>query len=62
MEDVYSGYRTALEAALRMELPVLFAGVPRDAMEEAELRFTGEDVTLWPVSRYILLPWERGGE
>jgi len=62
VEDVYSGYRTALEAARRMDLPVLFAGVPRDAMEEAALRFTGEDVTLWPVSRYILLPWERGGK
>jgi energy-coupling factor transporter ATP-binding protein EcfA2 len=62
VEDVYSGYRTAREAALKMNLPVAFVGVPEDAMEEAELRFKGEDVRLWPVSRYILLPWERGGK
>ena len=61
VEDVYSGYRTACEAALRMNLPVAFVGVPEDAMEEAKLRFRGENVPLWPVSRYILLPWERGG-
>jgi len=61
VDDVYAGYRTAKEAALKMHLPVIFVGVPEGAMEEAELRFRGEKVCLWPVSRYILLPWERGG-
>ncbi len=61
LDDVLQGYETALAAAEKMGLPILFVGVPENAMEEAERRFEGRKVNLWPVSRYILLPWERGG-
>lgn len=61
IDDVYQGYQTAREAAVRMGLPIYFVGVPENSIEEAEFRFEGENVPLWPVSRYILLPWERGG-
>jgi hypothetical protein len=61
VEDVFNGFEIAREAAAKMDLPVIFVGVPKDSMQEAELRFEGVDVPLWPVSRYILLPWERGG-
>ncbi|MFA0888842.1 MAG: hypothetical protein ACC613_07090 [Synergistales bacterium] len=61
VDDVLEGYGTAREAAAKMNLPIIFVGVPEGAMEEAERRFKGEKVSLWPVSRYILLPWERGG-
>jgi energy-coupling factor transporter ATP-binding protein EcfA2 len=61
VDDVVEGYGIARTAAEKMDLPVIFVGVPESAMDEAERRFEGERVSLWPVSRYILLPWERGG-
>ncbi|MCF7935154.1 MAG: hypothetical protein K9L28_02260 [Synergistales bacterium] len=59
---IRSGIAVAGEAAAELSLPLLFAGVGETcwpAVEE-ELGTEVDGVPLWPLARYVLLPWERG--
>jgi len=59
LEQVQEGLETVKGASLKLDLPVLYAGIPPNLSEEA-YREWDDPVPYWPVSRYMLLPWERG--
>lgn len=54
------GLELVERAGEEMDLPVLYAGVPPQLYDEAVARFGSGKTAPWPVSRYMLLPWERG--
>ncbi len=59
--DVVSEGLDLVEAAGKeLDLPVLYAGVPPHLYDEAKESLSSRLVPPWPVSRYMLLPWERG--
>lgn len=58
-DDIRHGLSVVRDAAERLELPVLYAGVS-PGLAEPLMNKWNDDVPLWPVSRYMLLPWERG--
>ncbi|PIE54954.1 MAG: hypothetical protein CSA35_03575 [Dethiosulfovibrio peptidovorans] len=59
--DVVSEGLDLVEAAGReLNLPVLYAGVPPHMDDEAQQRLAERSSSPWPVSRYMLLPWEEG--
>ncbi len=60
METVTDGLKLVEAAGRELELPVLYAGVPPTLHEEAENNPSFDKVSPWPVSRYMLLPWEKG--
>lgn len=61
-EDAIAGLKSVCRAAHALELPVLYGGVSRTLLGEAEKlrRREGISVPLWPLSRYMMLPWEEG--
>ncbi len=61
-EHVVHGVEVVEQAADRLGLPLLFAGL--DAATVGKFSTVPEtvgSVPLWPLERHILLPWERGG-
>lgn len=59
-QNVLEGYRLVQRAADRMSLPVLYAGTSPAIYDETLAVMKNEPVPVWPVSRYMLLPWEPG--
>ena len=59
-ETVLEGYRLVQKAADRMGLPLLYAGTSPAIYDETAEIMKNEPVPVWPVSRYMLLPWEPG--
>jgi len=61
-EDCVNGLENVLDAGRKLDLPVLFAGVDPRLYGEAEsiMESRGISVPLWPVARYMMLPWEDG--
>ncbi len=60
--DVADGLNVVKEAGERLGVPVLFAGVsPELHCRTAEI-FAEREITvpLWPLFRYMMLPWEEG--
>ncbi len=57
--DVKSGLKTVKEAGKKLGLPVLYAGIAPGLEDEVAASWD-DDVPYWPVSRYMLLPWEKG--
>ncbi len=60
VDVVDEGLDLVERAGEAMNLPVLYAGVPPSLYDEATARFSSRKVAPWPVSRYMLLPWEKG--
>ncbi len=59
-ETVRDGYMLVRDAAERMGLPLLYAGAPPAIYDETAELMKDEPVPVWPLSRYMLLPWEPG--
>ena len=61
-EDVADGLTVVNEAGKRMGLPVLAAGVSPELHGRTAEVFAerGLSVPLWPLFRYMMLPWEKG--
>jgi len=59
IEDVHAGLDIVRKAGDKLSLPVLYAGVSPGLTDQL-MKTWNEDVPFWPVSRYMLLPWERG--
>ncbi len=61
-EDAIAGLKSVCRAAHALGLPVLYGGVSHNLLGEAEKlrRREGISVPLWPLSRYMMLPWEEG--
>jgi hypothetical protein len=59
-DDVINGIKTAEKAAERLFLPLLYATVLDELYFEVNRRLCDIDskVTLWPLKRYLKLPWE----
>lgn len=60
IENVSDGLSLVEEAGRELDLPVLYAGVPPHLEVDAEVLLEASSVSSWPVSRYMLLPWEKG--
>jgi hypothetical protein len=59
--DCAEGLSVVRETGRLLDLPVLYAGVaPALEAEVRALQTPGDSVPVWPVSRYMLLPWEDG--
>lgn len=58
-EDIYNGLHLVRQTGNKLGLPVLYSGASPSLFEDLSQTWT-ETVPLWPVSRYMLLPWERG--
>ncbi len=58
--DVYDGYKLVKSAADFMGLPLLYVGTGPAIYGETLEVMKGENVPVWPVSRWMLLPWEPG--
>ena len=58
-EDIYHGLDIVRKAGDIQGLPVLYAGVSPTLVDQLKVTWK-EDIPFWPVSRYMLLPWERG--
>ncbi len=55
------GLSVVREAGRTLGLPVLYAGVAPALLDEVRtLQKPHEAIPVWPVSRYMLLPWEDG--
>jgi len=59
-QDVLEGYKVVRAAADHMGLPLLYAGTSPAIYEATAEIMKDEPVPVWPVSRYMLLPWEPG--
>ena len=59
-QDVLDGFKLVRSAADRMGLPLLYAGTSPAIYDETVEIMKNENVPVWPVSRYMLLPWEPG--
>ena len=61
-EDCICGLETVSAAGEKLGLPVLYAGVHPDLLNEAAGILEGSSISvpLWPLSRYMMLPWEDG--
>jgi len=61
-EDCVRGLETVCAAGEKLGLPVLYAGVHPDLRKQAAelLKSRTFSVPLWPLSRYMMLPWEEG--
>lgn len=61
-EDCVRGLETVCAAGEKLGLPVLYAGVHPDLRKQAAelLKSRTISVPLWPLSRYMMLPWEEG--
>lgn len=61
-ENCANGLQTVCEAGEKLGLPVLYAGVQPGLFEQTAALFSsrGISVPLWPLSRYMMLPWEVG--
>jgi hypothetical protein len=61
-EDYVRGLETVCAAGKKLGLPVLYAGVHPDLRSETAgvLKSREISVPLWPLSRYMMLPWEDG--
>lgn len=61
-EDCVRGLKSVYDAGVALGLPVLYGGVTANLLTEAEAIRTreGVPVPLWPLSRYMMLPWEEG--
>ena len=61
-EHCADGVETVLEAGNELGLPVLYAGVPPRLLPEAVSVWKSRNITVpcWPLSRYMMLPWEEG--
>ncbi len=61
-EDCLRGLETVCAAGEKLGLPVLYAGVHPSLYGEAGrlLESSTISVPLWPLSRYMMLPWEEG--
>ncbi|MBN1332926.1 MAG: hypothetical protein JW971_04095 [Synergistales bacterium] len=59
LDQVMEGLEIVRYAASRLELPLLYAGIPPGLSKEAAEQWS-DPVPYWPVSRYMLLPWEKG--
>lgn len=60
LEVVEDGLTLVEAAGKELDLPVLYAGVPPQLYDQAKESASFKDVSPWPVSRYMLLPWEKG--
>ncbi len=56
--DVAEGVRVVRDAGERLNLPVLYATVLPELLEEAERLLGPGSVPLWPLARYMQRPWE----
>lgn len=59
-QNVYDGYKVVRSAAEHMGLPLLYVGTGPAIYGDTLEAMKNEDVPVWPVSRYMLLPWEPG--
>jgi hypothetical protein len=61
VHDAIEGIKTVYDAGQNLDLPVLYAGVNPSLVPDVK-RVLGEGypVPIWPLSRYMLLPWEDG--
>lgn len=57
---IVDGFKLVKEASEHMQLPLLYAAAPPHLYEAAREALSGEDTPVWPMSRYMLLPWEPG--
>lgn len=60
VQDISKGLAVIRSASSRSGLPVHFCGVPESLYEEMSYVSGEESESLWPISRMILFPWERG--
>ncbi|WP_333595858.1 hypothetical protein [Aminobacterium mobile] len=60
--DAVEGIQTVIEAGQALELPVLYAGVDSTLASAVEKKLDDLSISvpIWPLSRYMLLPWEDG--
>ena len=63
-DDIINGIKIAEKAAERLSLPLLYSTVPDVFHPEVSKRLNdiGSNVTLFPLKRYLKLPWENSGE
>lgn len=59
-EDVSKGLAVIRQASCQSGLPLRFCGVPADIFDRFADVFNGGSEQIWPISRMILFPWERG--
>jgi len=59
-DDVINGIKIAEKAAENLSLPLLYVAVLDNLYPEVSSRLSdsGSEVTLWPLKRYLMLPWE----
>ena len=60
MDDVVRGLSKIRRVSDVLELPLLFVGVDESLYNGAQKALPGEENRLWPLTRPILFPWERG--
>ena len=59
-DTVVEGYRLVQDAAQHMNLPLLYATASEKIYIDTLDAMKSESVPVWPLSRYMLLPWEPG--
>ncbi len=59
-QDVFDGYKLVKKAAEFMNLPILYVGTGPKIYDETLKLMADEKIPVWPVSRWMLLPWEPG--
>lgn len=59
-EVIVQGYRSVKAAAEFMGVPLLYASCPPELYDEIRQLMAQEETPLWPLCRYMLLPWEPG--
>ncbi len=60
-QDAAEGIETVYQAGQSLDLPVLYAGVnPSLVSDVSKILGEGYPVPIWPLSRFMLLPWEEG--
>ncbi|MCL1941288.1 MAG: hypothetical protein FWG09_05035, partial [Synergistaceae bacterium] len=59
-DDVINGIVTARKAAEELSLPLLYCTALEPLYPEVSKRLSeiGGDIALWPLKRYLELPWE----
>ena len=59
-ETVAEGLELVKKASSELELPLLYVTAPERIYPETRELLAGSGVPLWPLSRFMLLPWEEG--
>lgn len=59
-EDVRDGLHLVMDAAEHLGLPLLYSTCTANMYDDVCSLLKKEDTPVWPLSRYMLLPWEPG--